>query len=91
MRYNNPDDLVQALEQQGYERKENEEVNKFLDRCLWDLYVNKNFSLRDLERRLPCSYWVFYTHLHAMGAPMRPRGGANNFKHGRRARSRKER
>lgn len=83
MRYKFPDMLRQAYEKLRYQKMEQESMKDFLDRVLWDLYVNQKHSLKKIEQMIPLSYWSILMHLHDMNAPMRSRGGANNYRHGK--------
>lgn len=93
MRYNNREYLLNALEELGYRfippesdvavRNRSAELDQFIDQCLYDLHEVQNLTMRNIERMLPVSFHTVSTHIHAMGLKTRPKGGPNNWKHGR--------
>jgi len=85
MRYNYRQDLFDAIRKLGYKphftRETPTTIDKFIDESLRDLY--KHYSLRKIEKLLPISYHAIREHLIALNVQFRPKGGPNNYKHGK--------
>ena len=94
MRYKFREDMLEALQKLGYRKPKSVTtkgaLDRFFDKCFYDMHEVKKYSVHKMARLLPITYHSVHAHLADIGVQFRPRGGVNNYKHGRCSRKKKE-